>query len=282
MNTMGLLRYTYRSEILSLSINITVAYPSERLSYQVTAKDGQFGKTFPYSSGMTFQTIYLLHGGSDDDTLPFRFTNIERYAVENCVMIVCAQACDSFYIDTAYGFPFFQFFTEELPRVVQALFASSPLREDNFVVGFAMGGNGALSFALRKPDFFSAAVNLSGGIGCMVDEFNYSQQMKEVPMPRLRHAFGYPNRNAVGPDHLFKLATQLCQTPHILPSLYIAVGENDFIRNTVRRERDALQRAGLPFHYEEAPGLGHEWKFWDIYFKKALEEWLPLKRKPIY
>ena len=101
-------------------------------------------------------------------------------------------------------------------------------------------------------------------------------------MPRLRHAFGYPSRNAVGPDHLFKLATQLCQTPHILPSLYIAVGENDFIRNTVRRERDALQRAGLPFHYEEAPGLGHEWKFWDIYFKKALEEWLPLKRKPIY
>ena len=138
---MGLLRYTYRSEILSLSINITVAYPSERLSYQVTAKDGQFGETFPYSSGMTFQTIYLLHGGSDDDTLPFRFTNIERYAVENCVMIVCAQACDSFYIDTAYGFPFFQFFTEELPHVVQALFASSPLREDNFVVGFAMGGN---------------------------------------------------------------------------------------------------------------------------------------------
>ena len=55
-----------------------------------------------------------------------------------------------------------------------------------------------------------------------------------------------------------------------LPKLYLAVGEDDFIRDVVRKDRDELIRLGIPFHYEEAPHLGHEWDFWDQYMKKAL------------
>ena len=45
--------------------------------------------------------------------------------------------------------------------------------------------------------------------------------------------------------------------------------------------RDALQALGYPLHYEEAPGLAHEWDFWDRYVRKALYEWLPLKRAAV-
>ena len=70
---MGLLRYQFRSETLSLSVNVTVTYPSERLSPEGREGDGGFGKLFPCRPGMKFQTVYLLHGGSDNDSLPVRF-----------------------------------------------------------------------------------------------------------------------------------------------------------------------------------------------------------------
>ena len=279
---MGLLRYQFRSETLSLSVNVTVTYPSERLSPEGREGDGGFGKLFPCRPGMKFQTVYLLHGGSDNDSLPVRFTNLERYASENCVITVCAQANDSFYVDTAYGFRYFTFFTEELPCVVRTLFASSPAREDNFLLGFAMGGNGALSLALRRPDLYAAAVDLSGGIGCMVDEEAFRRQMKEIPMVRLCHAFGSLEDYANQESNLTRWAEKGREHPERMPKLFLAVGEQDFIRDSVRRDRAALLRNGYPIHYEEAPGLGHEWEFWDRYFCKALREWLPLKRQPIW
>ena len=55
-----------------------------------------------------------------------------------------------------------------------------------------------------------------------------------------------------------------------------------FIRDVVRKDRDALISSGIPIHYEEVKGYTHDWNFWDPYLKKALSEWLPLKREPIY
>jgi len=43
-----------------------------------------------------------------------------------------------------------------------------------------------------------------------------------------------------------------------------------------------LISSGIPIHYEEVKGYTHDWNFWDPYLKKALSEWLPLKREPIY
>ena len=58
--------------------------------------------------------------------------------------------------------------------------------------------------------------------------------------------------------------------------------QKDFIRYRVKADYDALCELGCPVYYEEAKGLAHEWDFWDLYLRKALYEWLPLKREPIY
>ena len=154
---MGLLRFSYRSEILSLHTNITVTLPSEELTYypltDIKREEGVAARRkWEYRDGMKFQTVYLLHGGGDDDTCVVRKSNIERYAEENCVMTVTAQANDSFFMDTQYGYKYFTFLTEELPKVIQTMFPSSPKREDNFVAGIAMGGNGSLALGLKRPD----------------------------------------------------------------------------------------------------------------------------------
>ena len=102
---MGLLRFSFRSEILSLHTNVTVTFPSENMTYYpLTEPKREEGvaarRRWEYREGMKLQTVYLLHGGGDDDTCVVRKSNIERYAEENCVMTVTAQVNDSFFMDT--------------------------------------------------------------------------------------------------------------------------------------------------------------------------------------
>ncbi len=282
---MALMRFNFLSETLSLCVDVTITYPTGKFTYsdEPTKKEvrPQQNAKMPYSGGMKLQTVYILHGGSDDDTIPFRYTNLERYAEKNCVMTVAAQVKDSFYMDTAYGYKYFTFMTEELPAVIQALFASSPAREDNFVIGFAMGGNGALALAMKRPDLYSAVVDLSGGIGCTIDTEYFFEEMKNVPMARLQSTFGDLEKFRGSEYDLGYYAKKNIVEKVDMPKLFMAVGENDFIRDVVRKDRDALMALGYDFYYEEAPGLGHDWDFWDKYFRIALDEWLPLKRRPI-
>ncbi len=283
---MGFMRYNFLSEALNLCVDVTITYPSGKFTYQDEGKVKSDVPAFRqskilYKPNMKFQTVYLLHGGSDDDTTILRNTRLEMYAEQNCVMTVCAQVKDSFYMDTRYGYPYFTFMTEELPSVVQALFASSPRREDNFVVGLAMGGNGALALALRRPDLYAACVDLSGGIGCSVDTEYLIQELQEIKMQRLQSAFA-PIQEIRGSEYdLGYFAKENIEKSREMPALFMAVGENDFIRDVVRKDRDALQKLGYNFHYEEAPMFGHDWDFWDTYLRKSLAEWLPLKRKSV-
>jgi len=279
---MAVMRYNFFSEALSLCVDVTITYPSRKLTFTKDPSkkemDSQEGKTL-YREGIKLQTVYILHGGSDDDTMPLRYTNLERYAERNCVMTVSAQVKDSFYVDTAYGYKYFTFMTEELPAVIQSLFASSPSREDNFIIGFAMGGNGALLLGLKKPELYSAVVALSGGIGCSVDTDNFFEEMETINLPRLHSTFGDLENFRGSEFDLGYYAKKNIEENIQVPELFLAVGENDFIRDSVRKDRDALRALGYDFHYEEAAGLGHDWDFWDKYMEKALDQWLPLKRR---
>jgi putative tributyrin esterase len=164
---MGTLRFNYRSQALGRYTDITVIYPTDNLSYYDETTPKEFHHSMPgqkprtqYKPGMKFQTVYLIHGGGDDDSLTYRYTNAELFAQRNNVMLVTPNIANSFGIDTKYGVPYSTYLTEELPAVIQALFASSPRREDNFIMGYAMGGNVALGTALMRPDLYHACVDI--------------------------------------------------------------------------------------------------------------------------
>lgn len=44
---------------------------------------------------------------------------------------------------------------------------------------------------------------------------------------------------------------------------------------------DLLSEYGYDVAYEEIPGYAHEWAFWDLALKKALDEKLPIKNDVI-
>ena len=80
---MALIELTLQSRVLSGTTTVWVSVPEE------TGGDRQrFGQGL-YQPGVTYQTLWLLHGGGDDCSCWFRYTNVERYANERKLIVVC-------------------------------------------------------------------------------------------------------------------------------------------------------------------------------------------------
>ena len=283
-----LLRFNYRSQALGHWVDVSVVIPTNSFSYYDTSEGVRehagpnAGPPRPvYHPGMKFQTVYLIHGGGDDDSLPFRYTNVERYAERNCVMLVCPDVANSFGVDTAYGKHYSTFIGEELPVVVQSLFPSSPAREDNFIVGYAMGGNAALGIALRYPQRWRACIDISGGIGLtantetLIKELE-SEHFKNFPI--YLHTFGPASQIDGSQFDLAGIIRRGQEEGIEFPALRLVCGSREFIRARVEDDVRALRALGLPVEYTLAEGYDHDFEMWDAYLRHTLDEYLPLCR----
>lgn len=284
---MAIMRFNYRSQAVGGYMDITVVYPTDKLSYKDSsdAPRGRMPVQPPkqiYKPGMKFQTIYLIHGGGDDDSLTYRYTNAERYANENNVMLVTPNIMNSFGVDTAYGVNYFTFLTEELPVLIQSLFASSPKREDNFIMGYAMGGNVALGAAVCRPDLYAACVDASGGIGMTINTETLKKELNEVHFPIYHTSFCASDelegsRFDIRAKAVAHLAAGVPQ-----PKFWILSGEKEFIRDRIKADADTMKAMGYDVDYLEFPGYDHNFDMWDMTCRLAMTELLPLKRTPLY
>lgn len=117
-----------------------------------------------YRERAPWPTLYLLHGALDDHSCWLRHTAIERYAEAAGMAVIMPSGQNGFYTNAKYGLNYFDFITEELPRLVQNLFPVSRRREDTYIAGPSMGGYGATKCALRCPDRYQAFADLSGAV----------------------------------------------------------------------------------------------------------------------
>ena len=288
---MALIRFNYRSQALGYYVNVTVTYPTDGLSYtdptagagpQHVMPGAKPRKPLLYKPGMKFQTIYLIHGGGDDDTLTYRYSNAERYAQEHRVMLVTPGIPNSFGIDTAFGVKYFTFLTEELPVVVQTLFASSPRREDNFVMGYAMGANVALGMAVRRPDLYAGCVDLSGGIGMTLNTAKLQEELADHHFPIYNTSFGAPEDLPGSPNDLYPQAVANLASGKPQPRFWLVAGEKEgFIGERVRNDAKTMKELGYDVEFLEIPGASHDFDLWDEYIRKGMDL-LQLRGTPIY
>jgi S-formylglutathione hydrolase FrmB len=223
-----------------------------------------------------FQTLYLLHGYSDNSTAWQRRTNIERYAAEYKLAIVMPDAQMSFYsnfLGIKNGYRYWDFISDELLSVTRRLFHLSDKREDTFVAGLSMGGFGAFKCALNCPEKFAAAASLSGA----VDSYHLLSQ-RQQPDPELS-MFMESVENLKGSiNDLYTAAKKTSELPaEQRPKLYQACGTEDFLHKDNIHYRDFITDLNaFDYTYEEGPGT-HEWAFWDNYIQRVLK-WLPLEK----
>jgi putative tributyrin esterase len=245
---MALLQVDFRSELLEADVSMNVILPNDRNENTPT------------------KVIYLLHGYSGNHTNWIRLSAIERYVRDRQIAVIMPDMGNSFYTDMAYGFPYFTFLTDELPKKVQSFFNLKPNQEDTYIAGLSMGGYGALKCALTYPERFHKAVSLSGAL----DAARLYETAKEKK-PRLYYEtiFGIDHIKNTKHD-LFYLITESKKHNKSFPAIYIACGLEDYLYEDNVKFVEHLQKNQVKHTYIESKGA-HTWDYWDQHIEKALE-----------
>ena len=230
-----------------------------------------------------FKVIYLLHGWSEDHTAWMRQTSIERYAQKRNLAVIMPDGGFSFYNDMANGLAYLTYITEELPELCTKWFGISRRREDNFIGGLSMGGCGALTVGLTRPDLYSGLVVLSA-TNFPADAFQ--EQVKTITEETwpgwhkaMRRIYGDQFPDIVGTDYdAFHLAEKIMEAGGPFPRIFHYMGsdELDGMRWSKAMGDFFLGFEGNPFdyHFVTYPGI-HTWDSWDAHICEALD-WLGL------
>jgi S-formylglutathione hydrolase FrmB len=281
---MAVLKMNILSMYLGMETNITICLPS------FSFRDSLNKKFDFYVPGMKFQTLYLLHGGSGDDSDYVYFTNITRYADEHRIAVVMPCNYNRFYTDDPNGPRYWKYISEELPQICQTLFPLSDKREDNFVAGLSMGGFGAMKMGIMKSEQFAAVLCMSGTSinPDKIKEFPGPRARLDTDIPdfmpriRLETIFGDLDHFKGSVHDVYHYAALNVKQGKKLPKFYLTVGDQDFAREHIEDAYQYLTDLGYDTFYELVPGYGHEWDFWDLTLKKALDSWLPIRHDVIY
>jgi S-formylglutathione hydrolase FrmB len=140
----------------------------QTLKSQVLKRDISYAVLLPkeYDSVHTnYPVVYLLHGFGDDETAWYNYGLIAYYADANAsipMIYVMPQGFNSYYVNKYNGsFPYMDMFVNELVPAIDSLFRTVKEPQHRAVMGFSMGGYGALILPAKNPDVFKTGVVLS-------------------------------------------------------------------------------------------------------------------------
>ncbi len=141
---------SFKSHILDRDIHYAILLPAE---YE--------------NSTASFPVVYLLHGFGESETGWYKGGSaqyyIDQFAAETVPMIyVMPEGFNSYYVNKFDGsFPYMDMFVKELVPHIDSLFHTFKDARHRAVMGYSMGGYGALILPLKNPAVFKTAAVLS-------------------------------------------------------------------------------------------------------------------------
>ena len=264
---MSLIHYNFESQYLNNNTDVNIILPDkprDKTPEQL------------YGSGKKYKVLWLLHGTFGDYTDWIRKSNIELYACERDLIVVMPSGLNADYVnwpDFALGYNTWDYLFEELMPLVHHWLPASDKREDNFIAGLSMGGNGTLQYAAGHPEKFGGAAILS----CAPrDLHQLAKDLEDPEFAKMNYRLVNGIRNAGGmegylssPINVWDRLPELIEQD-ALPPLYFCCGKNDFLYDRYKAFKEYAQKLGLKATFEEFDGFTHEWRFWDLTIQKAL------------
>lgn len=222
----------------------------------------------PYASrGM--KTLFLLHGYTGD-----AWNWVPEYLAEKYnFAIVIPSGENGFWIDgLSTGHKYGTFLGVELVDYVRKTFGLAKSKEDTFIMGFSMGGYGALRTALKYPDVFGKTAAWSSAL--IVHEVatmkpGYDNGMSNYDY--YRECFGEPSKVLESDNNPETLVKQLKAEGKQLPEIFMACGTEDFLIEPNRAMHRFLEEEGVAHTYWEDAGI-HDLVFWT----KCVEKFVPV------
>ena len=260
---MAFVQFDFYAKTIGVETSMNIILPQRK-------GDEEPGRSYLFQGD--FPVLFLLHGLSDDHTAWMRKTSIERYVNELGLAVVMPAVHRSFYTDMKYGYSYWSFISEELPRLVRRYFPLSEKREDNFVAGLSMGGYGAFKLALRCPHKFAAAASLSGALDIVRIAEEEEDREEELGL-----IFGDKDSMQNSKNDLCYLLQEKASQKHKLPRLYQCCGRDDFLYEDNLHFKKLADEQGIDILFEDDPDEEHTWSYWDRKIERVLK-WLPLQR----
>jgi enterochelin esterase-like enzyme len=198
-----------------------------------------------------YPVVYYLHGMSDcESTHPQLFgildQAISKGEVKPMILVYTMCGRTSWYADAPDGSVMGEtVFLKELIPHVDSTYRTAASAEGRALIGWSMGGHGALKFGLSRPDLFRSVVSLGGG-------FLKGEDLAKRNGDLLKTMFGDAGRfDEQSP-------WTLVMKGEVKVALRLAVGTKDFLLEPNRKMKALLEEQKVPFEYEEIDAVGHE------------------------
>ena len=224
------------------------------------------------TSNRRYPVLYLLHGYTDDETGWTQFGQVKPIADEyvddpgiSPMLIVMPDAGETWYVNTYDNKVRYEdFFVQEFIPFIDESYRTRPTKEFRAVAGLSMGGYGALVYALKHPDMFSASAPLSAAIFT-------EEEMMEMKQKRWDDVFGEIygtglNGRARITDHYRENAPLLWIADNDKDNLddvkyYIDCGDKDFLIKANMELHALMIDKGVPHEFRVREG-DHSWSYW--------------------
>ncbi|MFW3587487.1 alpha/beta hydrolase [Vagococcus fluvialis] len=269
---MALVQVNFISKMLSRTVTFNAIIPLDKIS---------FGEE-EVVEAKPLKTLYLLHGAFGNYTDYLSGTRIQRWAEEHNLAVIMPSRENQFYVDKpSRGENYGAYVADELVEFTRKMFPLSHKKEDTFIAGLSMGGYGALINGLKYHETFSHIGAFSPGL--MIDDIASRSELLSVTgwsLDFYENAFGGIDTIKNSDKDYYYLIDQLIENKKEIPKIYLPIGTDDFLLESVRGFKSFVDEREVPLIYIEDDG-GHEWDFWDKYVKNFLE-WLPLEEKGNY
>jgi len=248
-------------------------------------QDVRFSVCLPenyYKTKKTFPVAYLLHGLGDDESSWLEYGQISQYADKLTndgdiapMIFIMPQAFTNYYVnDYAGTFLYQDMFVKELVPHIDSLYRTVADKQHRALMGYSMGGFGALILHLKYPDIFGSTVPLS--ISIRTDE----QYMKEDSAgwdKQWGRLFGKPGLK--GADRItkyykenspFYMLQKMSAKEIAKLHIYMDCGDKE---QTLCRSNEELhilmQKYNIPHEYRIRDG-GHSFDLWRSALPNAL------------
>lgn len=252
---------------------------------RILKQDVHFSVCLPvnyYDVQQSFPVVYLLHGLGDDESSWLEYGKISQYAdksVENGesvpMIFVMPEGFRTYYVNDYKGtFMYQDMFVNELVPFIDSLFRTIADRQHRALVGYSMGGFGALMLHLKHPEIFGTAVPLS--ISVRTDE-QYMTEDASGWDEQWGRLFGSPGLK--GADRItdyykhnspFHVLAGMPETEIRKLNIYIDNGDKEQTLCRSNEELHILMRnLNIPHEFRVREG-GHSFQYWCSALPNAL------------
>ena len=237
------------SEILDMERNYSVYLPPD---YETSSR--------------SYPVLYLLHGLGDDHTGWVQFGEVKKIA-DNSIkngdatpMIIVMPDANTgrvgYFNIPSQRWMYEDFFFEELMPYVESKYRIKSGKRFRAISGLSMGGGGTLTYALHRPDLFSAAAPLSAGTGSTdVDES--LERIKRYGIEFTREEM----KNLLENNHPLNLIKKMKLSDINSIRWYIDCGDDDYLFEDNSLLHIAFSKKGIKHEYRVRDGA-HNWTYW--------------------